>query len=401
MHTKNGRQSGSTLIMVIGLAAALAILATSLVVLTGNVQSNTARDRTRAKAFNVAEAAVDSAIYAAAIRWPINSALTPVFNESGFRAGFGTDEFPNPATGAGDFSQVWYYDNTKVVGQSIDGMDTNHSYDTQPDGRLWVIAQAGVGARAARIQVEIEQTYFEPIIPKGNVLYAGGDLLSNGGGNNPKIHVDELPPGETTVAADVEGRVDNMAVFQPDVIDPNVGAESRTLEEIFPEEARQGIIDVAKTGGRYFGPNPYAGNPAYTTLNAAVTAVKNSPASQMSHYGELSGLTVVEATSGTLDLDRFNQLNTEEYPGVLMVIGGAGIDLTGNKEFWGMIYCEGTVSTSRGTPEIHGMLLTTGDIDIRGTADITFDYSALVGLGGRWSVTAKMVRNTWRELTPV
>jgi hypothetical protein len=395
MQTKNRRESGSVLIMVIGLVAALAILATSLVVLTGNVQSNTARDRMRAKAFNVAEAAVDSSVYSAAVRWPVSS--EPVFDESTFRAGFDGREFPDPAGGESDFSQVSYYDNTTVPDQSIDGIGTL-GFDANGDGRLWVIAQAGVGSRAARIQVEIEETYFEPIIPKGNVVYAGGDLLSNGLGNNPKIHVDELPPGETTVAADIEGSVDNMAVFQPDVIDPSAGAASRTLEEIFPEDAREGIIGVAKTGGRYFGPNPLHGSPAYVTLAAAVTAANASPVSQLSQYGGLSGLTVIEATSGTLDL---GDLNTEQYPGILMVIGGAGIDLTGNGEFWGLIYCEGTVSTSRGTPEIHGMLLTTGDLDLRGTADLTFDYSALVGLAGQWSVTAKMVKNTWRELKPL
>src|SRR5665648_1187663 len=101
-------QRGSSLILIIGVIAALAVMATTLVVLVANVQSNTARDRSRAKAFNVAEGGVDAAQNVLVQTWPTSETGPAVFDEVWFRDQMFPDmaEFPNPPTGAGGFINV-------------------------------------------------------------------------------------------------------------------------------------------------------------------------------------------------------------------------------------------------------------------------------------------------------
>ena len=63
-------QQGATLVLIIGVIAALAILAAAMVALTANVQHNTATHRTQSKAFNVAEAGLDAGQAALWVNWP-------------------------------------------------------------------------------------------------------------------------------------------------------------------------------------------------------------------------------------------------------------------------------------------------------------------------------------------
>src|SRR5512146_3136623 len=64
------RQDGASLVILIGVMAALSILAVSVVRLTANVQHNTHRERMRVKAFSLAEAALDVARQQLSRGWP-------------------------------------------------------------------------------------------------------------------------------------------------------------------------------------------------------------------------------------------------------------------------------------------------------------------------------------------
>ena len=194
MKRTHAREQGSGLVLVIGVVAALAIMAGALVMLTVNVQHNTSSDRLRVKAFNVAEAAVDTAMYDLSAAWPETSGTGPAFDatwQTTFRAGFDPTEFPTPRTG--EFVAVDYYDNQPVVDTSIK-WDKGQTGDAGvPDDKMWLVAQAGVGRKATRIQVLVERTYAGLTLPRGIALCAGGSLLSNGRGNNPKILVEVAP----------------------------------------------------------------------------------------------------------------------------------------------------------------------------------------------------------------
>ena len=106
------RQAGSSLIMLIGVIAALAIMGATLVVLTGNVQSNTYNDRMKAKASSVTEAGLDVGMYELSAKWPEVLNGGPVWSttaQDAFRSKFSDTQFPDPKTGS--FSAVTYFDN--------------------------------------------------------------------------------------------------------------------------------------------------------------------------------------------------------------------------------------------------------------------------------------------------
>src|SRR5665647_2449148 len=90
-HSRVG-QRGSSLILLIGVIAALALLVSALVVLTSNVMHNTARHRAQARTFNVAEAALDAAQAAAWVNWPLVDTPVPAL-PGDFEA-----QFPAPGT---------------------------------------------------------------------------------------------------------------------------------------------------------------------------------------------------------------------------------------------------------------------------------------------------------------
>ena len=69
MAVRRDTQRGATLILLIGVIAALAILAATLVMVTVNAQDRTAADRTKTKAFNAAEAALDKSMYSIGMTW--------------------------------------------------------------------------------------------------------------------------------------------------------------------------------------------------------------------------------------------------------------------------------------------------------------------------------------------
>ena len=52
-------------------------------------------------------------------------------------------------------------------------------------------------------------------------------------------------------------------------------------------------------------------------------------------------------------------VNSEAEPGILLILGGSTLsEWGGNAEYYGVMYCEGPMSTSHGTADIHGMVVT-------------------------------------------
>ncbi len=99
--------------MVIGIVAALAILAGSLVMLTINVQGNSSRDRQAKKSFNVSEAALDTALFKLGSSWPVASSPADwtAAEQQEFRDQFDDERLPEPEDGVfqldGLLRQLW------------------------------------------------------------------------------------------------------------------------------------------------------------------------------------------------------------------------------------------------------------------------------------------------------
>ena len=404
--TQIRRQRGSSLIMLLGITVTLAVLASALVVMIANAQHNTSRERSQAKSFHVAEAALDAAMANISPKWP---SATPVpFPTATFQAEYApalgeTAEYPGPAGGPIPAVSVTYFDNQDWSGNGRIGVEDGQ-FDRNGDSKMFIVTQSGVLKRASRVQALVQRTYFEPSLPKENVLWCGGNVLNSGVGNGvmPKISVVDLGPlAVGTVAADVMGTMaDYPALVNTDQVNaqfsggPSGHNSPKTLEETFPLTAREGIIEFATLVSRYF--DVSNASPGKTPLETALASPKNA-------YGGpgLAGLTVIRQSNDEVDLLGSTALNSSAEPGILMLLGGLGLHIGGTAEFFGFVYVEdGTITVEKGTPTIHGALFSTNDVDFRGNAQLQFDYTALSNFGGRWGSTVTMVPNTWRELRP-
>jgi hypothetical protein len=380
-------ERGAGLVLLIGIVATLAILAMSLVVVIGNMQHGSERDRLRAKAFNVTEAALDSGMASLSQQWPAASGVGPDLGTSAqaaFRASFSSSEYPDPTTGL-SFVNWQYYDNLDPIDPNITWDKGSPTNADVPDNRVWLVAQSSVGNRAARIQTLVERTYFEAGIPRGVALYAGGNLMSNGGGNNPKIMIEVPPPVGTATTVRVGGYIDDPTVSAEDIVDLE-GSAAGTVEQVFPAALRDGLKAVAMAHGRYF-----------TSEDEAYDSPVDA---NWSPTGGVSGLTVIESPTGANVVLRAGVWNSETDPGILIVLGGGNIDFAGSGDYWGVMYTDGTVDKGHGNFTVHGMVVAASLVDMRGHVNVWYNDNVIARLATRWSLNVRVVPNTWRELKP-
>jgi hypothetical protein len=376
-------QRGAGLIVIIGIIAALAVMAASVVMLSGNVQHNTYRDRMQKTAFNVAEGAMDSAMYMLASDWPFTSATQPVFDADAFRVQYPEEDFPSP-DGGGAFVTVEYYDNQDPVDKTIT-WDASGGAAGKPDNTMWLVVQANVGPVSTRIQSQVKMDELNLAMPRGIALFSEGDLLSSGGGNNPKIGVEVAPSTGEPTSVWVGGIIEEADVTSSDIAQ-NVGV-SETLEDVFPTTLINALITLAEKHDRYF-------ETADEALASPVDATY-SPA------GGLSGLTVINAAPAeTVKVTANTQLNSEDKPGILMIVGGGTLEWGGTADYYGVIYCEGIMSTSVGTSTVHGMCLTGSNEEMKGTPNIMYNDKCIAKLETAYPSVVQLVPNTWRELHP-
>ena len=384
---RHGRISerGAGLVLIIGVVAALAISAATLVAFMGNVQGNTADTRQHVKSFTVCEAGIDVGMALLSRQWPVSSTGVPVFDNAGFRGRFAANEFPNPPSGQ-QFISVTWYDNQSPINTAITWDKGRPDAPDTPDGIMWMVSQSNVGSRSTRVISQVERSYFPMKLPRGIPLWAAGNLTSNGQGNNPKIKVEVAPPTGVTTSIQVGGTIDTSSVAAGGIAQVT-GANILPLDQVFPQTLVESLTLTAQANGRYF-----------TSLAAAEASPVNAV---WSPTGGASGLTVIEPTAVTdLKIQGNTTLNSEAQPGILMILGGSTLSWGGTAQFYGVIYSEGPMNTSHGTGDIHGMVVTNNQEDMKGTPNILYNDNCIANLDQRFPSMARRVRNTWREVQP-
>jgi hypothetical protein len=387
-------ERGSGLVLIIGVVAALAIMATTAVTLMANVQHNTSSETTRTKAFNVTEAALDVGMYQLNNTFPANSPsegfVWGTTAQSAFSAQFtsvvadGKPQYRNVT------SAVTYYDNPPYT--SPYSASSPPLFDANKDNKLYLVAQAGVMSQKARVQALVQRTFANMGLPTGVALFTGADLYSNGGGNNPKIVIDpgQGPQGsEPKCEIRVVGTIDDTTVYdQSQYSAAKTGAAAGSADDIVSPTLIESLTALAKTHGRYFsGAN-------------AIASAENSPANGQWSDGGCTGLTVISSPYGTT-LSLKDDYNSQDRPGILLLLGGANFDFGGGGNFWGVMYTEGTVDKGHGNFIIHGMLVAKDTTDMRGTVNIAYNRACIVNLNARFPSNVRIVPNTWRELKPI
>lgn len=404
MTSPNRRgEDGSTLVMFMGVAATLAILAAGLVMVVMNTQASTHREATRTKAFDVAEAALDVEMQDLAKAWPTAASpnqtkFSDASYRQAFRSTFDPAEFPDPAIAGASFVTVRRYDDQSS--NAYDGDQTGN-----PNGRLIVDAQAVVGKGTARIRAVVEAVYYPLPVDKNKAGAADGGFAS--GGPTGAIMILGWPPNGAPLPLGFGCGTGPHG--DPDLTVAEITFDSTKREEILSDAAVEGLVRLAKDTNRYFGTDQ-----PHVSLHDGQPHVYANASSAWAAAGQdfnWQGLIVIDAPGPGTRLDLGNaQYNTEQQPGLLLVLdrkSSAGdnpqpaeLEFTGNTTYVGLIYGQGTVHMNTGTTEIIGMLLTGGQIDARGTANLRYHYGVLSNLSRQWLTNTRLTPGGWRELKP-
>lgn len=366
-HSSGAR--GSALILFMGIAAAVSIVAAALVILVINTQHSSAMERERTEAFHVAEAALDVTMEQLGQHWPTSASAT------GWQPqGFAT-EFPGATV------QVRLTDND----------DATKLYDYNGDGQVFVDAQARVGKKAARVHAAVQVIYKQVNAFRGLPLWVGGSLTNSGGGHGvmPKFQVEVFPPGSSTASWFVKtwSSVSTTKLAAPYM--SLVSGSSNPLADrdaVLSDKAIQELIDLAKGTGRYF-------------------TDPSAPSSTPEGYGGLCVIQTLEDFGAQLN---GLKINSEYLPGILLVLGpdwpldpAPMFRIGGDAEFFGVVYVQGVVSKTNGGAVIHGMLITEKDLDENGSPEIRYNDNCVRGLNTRFPGGSRFVPGYWRELKPM
>jgi type II secretory pathway pseudopilin PulG len=394
-----GNQRGMSLLTLMAVIAALAVLLTGAVALTMNVQANTANDRTRSKSFDVAEGALDYAMNQLAASWPgpNSSPLNWSDVASDFRTidtFADTNEYPDPPGGPGDFSSVQFYDNIPSTNDAPDGINYNVHVDANGrvgDERMWIVARGATGSRASRVQAEVERTSIPTVFSISVAAWSGGDFDKIG--NAGTIGVDPGQGGSSTPLFVCLGNPPdnhNLPLNGVTLVTPsldNVPPQYQSINGVLPVDLQNSVIRAAQSMGTYF----------------------DLPRYPQGAPSDFSGVTVIKVPDGTIVDLPHGMTNYPTNPGILFVLGGPRVVLNcnGNEQFWGVLYSEGRLTTANGTQEFHGMVIAGGTtppvnpvFQIGGNTSFFYDESAITVLRDKYSLNVSLVPNTWREVHP-
>lgn len=464
MRERTG-EAGAALILVIGVVAALAILATTLVMVTANVQGGTAADRTETKAFNVAEAGLDSAVFTLGTSWP-GSAASPSLgiDTVAFRDDFSETEYPSPDQG--EFITVDVYDNLSPLDPSVrwdsGGPDGTASGG---DGIMWIESQAGVGDEAARIRTQVEmQTIGITTLAPGVAVYSGGNGTIAGSGDISSPL--DAETGQPTGAVYINGSLSQVGSGDLSTVQLFVGAEGDEippLEMFMPDSVVQSLITASQvaqseaaeentysgtwhpTAGTYTSPivvngdlkitgsGSYTFGSVYVTGNVDISTSGDVSFAALYVGGDLDFSGSSDLAWGPVYVDGDIDLSGSEHLNVTLIVGNGDIKVTGSGDIAGdgvggdaspttiISVGEDTEVDWAGSGNLFGLVCNMGgDLTFSGSGDI---YGSVISAGANWrdvgsgnlvysddvinslqrvaSTAARIVPNTWQEIQPL
>lgn len=401
-------QDGAALVMIIGIVAALAILAATLVAVTVNAQTGTSHDRMRAKAVDVAEGSVDATLAKMSDTWPATSTqamdttATAALEDTvrGLFPTGGLDGNPDPPAGQA-FVKIYVYDNSDTNGDGIDRDDAH--YDSDADGVMNVEVQANVGGQRAGIVTQVTASKTTLDVAK-TAIYGHGNLTLDG--------VNQIKSDVGATGSDTTGvNAISTGTFEPDTGSSNallygcapgvtpVQNSPLTLYDMIPEITLDALQQKCFATKAY----PYR---YYTS----------APTSADASY--LAGVVVVDpGATGTATVDLKDNQTTPTAPGILIVTRGA-VTFTGRgQSYYGMIIVRdpGTNTlafTLGGGSYVYGMVFVNGAATLNGGGaggpglsatdpNLVYD-SAVAGLLKSNTIVLKVrvVPNTWRQVMP-
>jgi len=461
MEARRDTQRGATLILLLGVIAALAILAATLVMVTVNVQGRTEADRTKTKAFDAAEAALDQSMYMVGMTWP-SSPSSFTWDSAAFKdAGFPLDQ------SKWNFPANEYPNFTSTVTLSA-GPDSDH---------YWLVAQANVGTQKARIRTQIaRQSIGVAGLAPGVAVYSGGTVTMTGSASvtGPTSNGQPTAALYAATKVDVSGGNPSItaSIYTPSLvkldwqtIGPVAGATVPSIDQFFPESQVQTLTDASqaapKTGTLISNSTagfswPWGVNfsgPCYTTSDLHVntegvynfgtlyvqgnllidgSASMNCTALYVTGNLTVAGGAHTQSFGPTYVGGNISLTGNQRFDIPLLVtagnviinsqiVGGDGVspnpkpcmlvmtgdnktfDFSGGGAFTGVVAnmgggtCNLNVS---GSIPIRGAVFTKGPVNLSGTGSVLYDPTVVGSFTSSLTTAAKIVPDTWEEVTP-
>ena len=456
MRARKG-ETGGALILVIGVVAALAILAATLVMVTANVQGGTAADRTETKAFNVAEAGLDSAVFTLGTSWPGSEASPSLgIDTVAFRDDFSDAEYPSPDQG--EFITVDVYDDLSPLDPSV-------HWDSNNDGIMWIESQSGVGGESARIRTQVEmQTIGITTLAPGVAVYSGGDgrIAGSGDISSPL----DAETGQPTGAVYINGSLSQVGSGDLSTVQLFVGDEGDEippLEMFMPDSVVQSLITASQVAqstaapantfsgtwhpaaGTYTSPvvvngdlkitgsGSYTFGSVYVTGNVDISTSGDVSFAALYVGGDLNFSGSSDLAWGPVYVDGDIDLSGSEHLNVTLIVGNGDINVTGSGDIGGdavggdaspttiISVGEGTEVDWAGSGNLFGLVCNMGgDLTFSGSGDI---YGSVISAGANWrdvgsgnlvysddvinslqrvaATAARIVPGTWQEIQPL
>jgi len=387
------RERGSALILLLGVIAALATLAVAIVALTANVQSATSKDRSRAKAFNVAEAGLDLGQQQLDKSWPLaGTTVSPLVTSDFLALKITVDGQPQTFLDSSEFpgliGRVDMYDNPWADGYHAPYSAANPpSFDQTNDGLMYVRSVARVGKKTAGVQAQVSLVPLPSRLPPDILLYTDGPLDLNGlgsgvGSSDEKVPFGVIGEDETaTVYADPANTVkhpptmnfpDNKNVFQawkPTTVN---------AQTVFP--ALDDYVAKAFIAGK-----EYANEEAFLDAGGWDAANSSDP-----------HLVVIDDGDIQLPNTPGYTIWSQARPGYLIVLNGDVI-IPGQQTFYGLIYCKNAFE-EKGTPQIFGVVIALESAKLNGDRSLIKDPTVMANLDSVVPSTVRIVPGTWSEL---
>ena len=381
-------QSGSTLLLIVGVVATLAVLSATLVMVTLNTQGATAANRTQVQAFDVAEAGLDSAVAGVGSSWPgaAGSSFSQTDLRAAFTAAFPTSDYPD--ANARPVATIIAYDDLTPIDKSI-------VWDSNGNGRMWLEARGVFSSKAAvvRTQVERKVTTTSAIQP-GVAVYSGGNVAMSGTGQigNVALTQDAAIYAKGNLSRSEEScmRVATAYVGGTEQIPGWMVGRETWLTQPAPAPGYQVIPDLASfipqtmvdswvTTARAADPNgtviatPNAGTSNYTCPYPAAKFVGNLTLGSSSGKTPLYSFGSLYVTGNlTINADARTKIDSLYVGGNLTVTAGPGKTTTPDQD-WGVVFVEGDVSINSAHFCEIDLLATNGDVTVGSGARVGGD----------------------------
>jgi hypothetical protein len=390
--------------MVIGIVAALAVLAAALTTLTVNARHNTSRDRQQTRSFAAAEAALDDGLARLARLWPETEDLAPTFDAAAEDA-FKTRYIDDGNSGEYPIFSVaeWYYDDQDANGDEAINVD-DYAFDQNQNDRMYVETQVLVGARTTRLRALVQRETISFGIPRGTAFYTDGDLRTNGGSVVIGIDAGGAPSDAAVIVSGMIGGIydnDGSSNYSEDVtvFVRSGNTEGNTVPNVLYDQPVPGTEE--KLNPRILDYLKLVASPDnYYTEPSDVSDHYIAPTPENPDPDDLTGLVFIEST----DLARFQvhgTFNSVDSPGILVVRGGS-LEFTGGGDYYGIIFVDGG-ATDLGNVKVHGAVICAGGADsqLGGSQTILYNDRIWMNLNQEITLAAKIVPNSWREVSPV